>query len=319
MKPEVWQSIRPHLLKITSVDFTGGGEPLLQPHLVKWIRQARSAGCETGILTNGLLLDETTAQTLIEAGIDWLCISMDGATAELYNRIRRGSDFETVCRNIRTLNRFRKGKHPKLMINFVLMKINFHQIKPMVHLADGLGVDQINFKQCDVIRGKHGRGMGLFAARLDRKTKQLAKKLHKARKLAEKRRIGTTAFAFTPKEMPVCDQAPPSAMFVRYDGMVAPCINLAFGGPTTFLGRSVTMPRIQYGRLPENNLVDIWEGKACRFYRQLFEPRTAAYEKVYVDGMLRAVSNIDRLHRNAIEAMPKAPNGCDVCHYLYDI
>ncbi|MGD9008093.1 MAG: hypothetical protein PVG41_09235 [Desulfobacteraceae bacterium] len=67
-----------------------------------------------------MLLNEVKAKALIEAGIDWICVSMDGATAEMYNKIRRGSDFERVCRNVAALDRLRKGKHPKLMIKGVV-------------------------------------------------------------------------------------------------------------------------------------------------------------------------------------------------------
>jgi MoaA/NifB/PqqE/SkfB family radical SAM enzyme len=319
MQPEIWQAVRLHLPRIQSIDFTGGGEPLLQPHLVQWVHDAHSAGCETGILTNALLLDEIKAKALMEAGIDWICVSMDGATADIYEKIRRGSDFERVCRNVAALDRLRSGKHPKLMINFVLMTINIGQVEEMVSLTAQLGVNQLNFKQCDVIRGRHGRGLGLFASQTDKTIRQLEKRLRKARNLAGKLGIQTTAFRFTPNELPVCAQDPRNSMFVRYNGVVAPCINLAMGGPTTFLGESVTMPQVQYGRLPGSDLAEIWDAKPCQFYRNLFQARATAHEKVYVDGMLRATSNLDRLEQNAKDAMPNAPKGCSVCHYLYDI
>jgi molybdenum cofactor biosynthesis enzyme MoaA len=52
MTHDIWESIRLHLADINSVDFTGGGEPLLQPKLAEWIAQANAAGCETGFLSN---------------------------------------------------------------------------------------------------------------------------------------------------------------------------------------------------------------------------------------------------------------------------
>jgi MoaA/NifB/PqqE/SkfB family radical SAM enzyme len=319
MQPDIWRAVKPHLPRIQSVDFTGGGEPLLQPHLEQWVHDAHRAGCETGILTNALLLDEVRADALIEAGIDWICVSMDGATAEIYDKIRRGSDFKRVCRNVAALDRLRRGKHPKLMVNFVLMTINIDQVEEIVSLAARLGVDQINFKQCDVIRGRHGRGLGLFASQADKAIRQLEKRLKKVRSSAQKHGIQTTAFRFTPNELPVCAQDPRNSMFVRYNGAVAPCINLAMGGPTTFLGKSVTMPQVQYGRLPQRDLAKIWDAEPHRFYRKLFEARTAAHEKVYIDGMLRCASNLERLEQNAKSAMPAAPKGCSACHYLYDI
>ena len=80
MQPEIWEAIRPHLRDVVSVDFTGGGEPLLQPRLVEWIIDANRAGCETGVLTNALLLTKETSRKLIAAGLDWICISIDGST-----------------------------------------------------------------------------------------------------------------------------------------------------------------------------------------------------------------------------------------------
>ena len=55
MSDAVWAAIRPYLSEVNSVDFTGGGEPLLQPKLEEWIAEAKNAGCETGFLSNGLL------------------------------------------------------------------------------------------------------------------------------------------------------------------------------------------------------------------------------------------------------------------------
>ena len=50
MTAEIWEAIRPYLPQVQSVDFTGGGEPLLQPRLAEWIAQAKAVGCETGFL-----------------------------------------------------------------------------------------------------------------------------------------------------------------------------------------------------------------------------------------------------------------------------
>ena len=173
-------------------------------------------------------------QQILNAGVDWICISMDGADAEMYEKIRIGSNFERVCENVANIAGLRSGNRPKTMINFVLMDLNFHQVEEIVRLAARLGVDQINFKQCDVIRGESGKGHGLFRAEETKEIRRLKKTLGKARRLAKKLNILTTAFSFTPEEKPVCEQDPRDSMFVRYDGTVAPCINLAIGGPTTF-------------------------------------------------------------------------------------
>jgi short-subunit dehydrogenase/MoaA/NifB/PqqE/SkfB family radical SAM enzyme len=320
MTPAVWGAIRPYLDRVQSVDFTGGGEPLLQPKLAEWITDATKAGCETGFLSNGLLLTEDKLKKILDAGINWICISMDGATAEMYNKIRVGSNFDRVCENLANIARLRKGKVPKTMINFVLMDINVHQMEEIVQLAVRLGVDQVNFKQCDVIRGQQGEGLGLFASEETRETRRLQKSLKKARRLAKRLNIETTAFAFTPQELAVCEQDPRDSVFIRYDGAVAPCINLALGGPTTFLGKDVTMPSVHYGRLPGDDLMDLWETESCQFYRKKFQARIEKYDRIIMDNLIGASGgNRLKVLKEAQEEMPDPPKGCNVCHYLFDI
>ena len=320
MTAEIWEAIRPYLSQVQSVDFTGGGEPLLQPRLAEWIADAIKAGCETGFLSNGLLLKEEKLKKILDAGINWICISMDGATAEMYNKIRVGSNFDRVCENVANIARFRAGNIPKTMINFVLMDVNSQQMEEIVQLAARLGVDQLNFKQCDVIRGREGKGFGLFASEENREIRGLQKSLKKARRLAKKLNIETTAFAFTPQELPVCDQDPRDSLYIRYDGTVAPCINLALGGATTFLGNEVDMPSVHYGKLPGDDLMDLWETESCRFYRQRFAERFQTHDNLIVRNLFESGgSGREKILQAAREAMPDPPRGCNVCHYLYDI
>ncbi len=293
---------------------------MLQPRLVEWVTEAASAGCETGILTNGLLLTREKADELIKAGLDWICVSMDGADKDEYEKIRVGSDFERVCNNLENIAKLRRGKKPKTMINFVLMRINLHQVHQIVGLAYKLGVDQVNFKQCDVVRGEHGKGLGLFGPKPTGETRTTEKNLRKALSLARKKGIKTTSFPFTPGERPVCEQDPRDSIFIRYDGVAAPCINLANGGPTTFLGDDVVMPVVHYGRITERDILDLWDSVPCTFYRKRFRDRVQRYEDTFFKSLIGGSPPAHhRLLELAIAAMPEAPQGCKVCHYLYDL
>lgn len=320
MSQHVWDAIRPHLPQVRSIDFTGGGEPLLQPKLVDWIAEAKDAGCETGFLSNGLLLKHAKLEEILDAGLDWICISMDGATSDMYEKIRVGSSFERVCENVSNIANLRSAKTPKTMINFVLMDLNNHQIEDIVRLAEKLGVDQVNFKQCDVIRGDAGKGHGLFGPKETREIRRLKKSLEKARRLAKKLNIRTTAFSFTPEERSVCEQDPRNSMFIRYDGTAAPCINLAIGGPTTFLGKEVIMSSVHYGRLPDDDLLALWNSDTCKLYQQQFEQRVKKHDETIMNRLIGSSgSNRERTFQAAKEAMPEPPRGCNVCHYLFDI
>ncbi len=320
MPQEVWEALRPHLPEVQTIDFSGGGEPLLQPKLVEWITEAKAAGCETGFLTNGFLLKKELARQMISAGVDWIAFSMDGATADIYGEIRKGCDFERVCENLANIAALRVGEVPKTMINFVLMQKNFHQVEEIIRLAARLGAGQVNFKQYDVLRGECGKGYGLFAPKETREVRRLEKSLSKVRRLGRRLQVHTTAFSFIADEQPVCDQDPRDSLFIRHDGFVAPCINLALGGPSTFLGEEVTMPTVHYGRLPEQNLPDLWQTERCMFYRERFRHRVYAHD-AEIEGISSEISwtKYQKTMQTAKEAMPEPPEGCRVCHYLYDM
>ncbi len=320
MHPSVWHALRPSLQDVVEIDFSGGGEPLLHPSLSEWIAEAKRAGCRAGFLTNGTLLDEPTASRMLQAGVDWIAFSADGASAETFESIRRGADFTTFCDNVRRLTRMRVGKIPRVMFNVVMMPSNIAELEPIVRWAADLQVDQVNFKQCDVVRSGAERHFGLFASKADREVRRNEKALKKARKLARKLKIETTAFAFVPDELPVCDQDPRHSVFIRYDGRVAPCINLAIGGPSRFLGEDVDMPVVHYGRLPEDDLASLWTTDSCRFYRTRFEARAKAHDgELARSNFEPSLIKLQEVLAKAREAMPEAPPGCRTCHYLYDI
>lgn len=58
MDSKVWAAVKPWLREAEMVDFTGGGEPLLQPDLNQLVGDAADAGCQAGFLTNWHLVDD---------------------------------------------------------------------------------------------------------------------------------------------------------------------------------------------------------------------------------------------------------------------
>jgi len=79
------------------------GEPLLHKELPKMVEYAKRKGVlDIRLNTNGMLLDRSTAIALSDAGLDYLIISVDGATKATYESIREGGDFEVLVKNIIT-------------------------------------------------------------------------------------------------------------------------------------------------------------------------------------------------------------------------
>lgn len=317
MKQEVWDAIIPALSHVGMVDFTGAGEPLLQPRLVNWISDAKKAGCKVGFLSNGLLLTEERAKDVIEAGIDWICFSVDSPYKDEYERIRIGSDFSTVCENISFFVKA-KSSSTKVMMNFVMMELNFHSMRDFVRLAADLGVDQINFRQCEHVRGEHGRGFGLFGKEMTPEIKRREAELKHVCSVAKKLGIKTQTAPFTPLEQCVCGQDPRDSLFVRYDGAVSICNSLAYGGLSVFLGQDVQFPEVICGRLPKGDLFDAWSAPLSWLYRETFAERCREYEKICVEAFVgdARITN-DRLSKMIRQRLREAPSGCKVCNYLY--
>ena len=79
------------------------GEPLLDDRLEDRIRYAKQKGIATvKIFSNGSLLNEPRARGLIDAGLDEIKISFDGASKEEFERIRFPLKFDVVDGEPRT-------------------------------------------------------------------------------------------------------------------------------------------------------------------------------------------------------------------------
>jgi MoaA/NifB/PqqE/SkfB family radical SAM enzyme len=315
----VWEALVPHLPDVASVDFTGSGEPLLHPSLFHWMGQAREAGCRIGFLTNGTLLDGEACRRILDIDTDWVGVSLDGARPATYEAIRPGASFETVTGNIRRLAAARSGHRPRILLNMVMMRENVGELEEVVQLASALGADRVIFKQCDVVRGPHGRGMGLFGPGPGREVERHQRTVDRARRLARKRGLETDAYSFVPEELPVCDQDPRLSLFIRCDGVVAPCISLAHGGETTFLGETTTMPAVSFGRLPGDDLAALWRTPLCRSFRETFAARVEAHDRQLAAGSFSSIEQLNRAFENARRSMIRPPDGCDRCHYLYGL
>ena len=124
----------------------GLGEPLLAPDLLRMVEYAAARNVRVGFNTNGTLLTEDRAERLIQGGLDWLHISVDGATAETYAHIRGRARLQLVGRNVR---RFVEVQHrlgaerPDVQIVVVAMRRNLAELPAIVGLAAEWGVHDV--------------------------------------------------------------------------------------------------------------------------------------------------------------------------------
>ncbi len=88
------------------------GEPLLNPCLEEIISRARQAKLNTYMVTNGMLLTPERTETLLEAGLGGVVVSIDGWDAESWKQKQAGIDPQAVMQNLAAFQRIKQKQDP---------------------------------------------------------------------------------------------------------------------------------------------------------------------------------------------------------------
>lgn len=116
----------------------GLGEPMMHPRLFDMIEQAAARGIRVSINSNLTLVTPRRAQRCVASGLDQLHVSIDGATAQTYERIRVQARFSRVLESLASLSRTRRelaSSRPRLRLITVAMRQNLHELADLVRLA----------------------------------------------------------------------------------------------------------------------------------------------------------------------------------------
>ena len=137
-------------LKVKFIDLRGGGEPTTHPEFRRFAQMCVKAGFDMSLLTNGTLLDSSTARLLVE-GFSFLIVNLDASNDEVYNQIHRPRDpreLQRVLANIDRVVRERDGAESKLTVGVQmrLCQANFNFLEQTTRLARDTGVDYIQFR-----------------------------------------------------------------------------------------------------------------------------------------------------------------------------
>lgn len=143
---ERFQRIVDELPGLERLTLQGLGEPLLAPRLVDMVAYAAARGIAVGFNTNAQLLTPERSRQLVDAGVAWLHVSVDGATAATYERIRSGARFARLERHVPALTAAadrRGGGRPAICLVFVAMRRNIRELPDVVRLAARWGVPSV--------------------------------------------------------------------------------------------------------------------------------------------------------------------------------
>jgi pyrroloquinoline quinone biosynthesis protein E len=142
LSTEVWSRVFREAAEagVLQVDFTGG-EPLARPDIVDLVRAARATGLYVSLITSGLPLDEARLDELVQAGLDHIQLSFQGAAEESANEI---SGTKAHAHKLKVLD-WLKRRRVALTLNFVIHRSNIDQIGEMLALGESSCAGRIEF------------------------------------------------------------------------------------------------------------------------------------------------------------------------------
>ena len=124
------------------------GESLLNKQVYSMIEHAQRQNVGTNLSSNFVRLDSSDIDNIIDSGLEYLIVSLDGTSQESYIQYRVGGDYDRVIENLSELLRRRNARGKKTPVvewQFLVMKQNQHEVGQAEVLAKKLGVDLLRF------------------------------------------------------------------------------------------------------------------------------------------------------------------------------
>jgi radical SAM protein with 4Fe4S-binding SPASM domain len=262
------------LPELEVVTLQGLGEPLMAPDLFPMLEYGATRGLRMGFNTNATLLTRATAERLIAARVDWLHVSLDGATAQTYESIRAQSSFAKVADNVRglvELMRKRGADRPRLSLVFVAMRRNLHELPAVVRLAAEWGIPTLrvqnlshSFSDTDPAGAyREIREFAAAEALWQSPSAVDAAVFDEARAVAAARGVALRLPELDVDAAPVTSgrgcEWPWTSAYVRHDGRVQPCC-MVMGGDRAILGDLATA-----------TFPDVWRSDGYEAFRAALE------------------------------------------------
>lgn len=135
------------------------GEPYLHPDFLSLVKAASEKNIYTVTSTNAHFLSARKATETVQSGLDRILISIDGASQETYESYRKGGKLAKVIEGTKNLVKAKSqlnSSTPHIIIQFLVVKPNEHEIPEILQLGKDLGVDEVKLKTAQVYDFKNG-------------------------------------------------------------------------------------------------------------------------------------------------------------------
>ena len=128
---------------------SGYGEPTIHPQYKELLVHLSRYEALIDFFTNGMHLDDELCQFLVQGHVHRISISFSGVTAEEYENIYIGGDYERVLGGIRRLAKAKEqagSLYPRIEINSLAFRHHIEQLPDFVKLMGEAGANVIHVK-----------------------------------------------------------------------------------------------------------------------------------------------------------------------------
>jgi len=123
---------------------TTSGEPLLTSYFKEIPFILRNYDTKLNLTTNGMMLTEDISRLIMPVLSD-VKVSFDGSTKKTFEKIRLGSNYENIIKNIEDFIKIRDSSYykPTLTLQTTLMLENIKELPDIVKIAHNIGADRV--------------------------------------------------------------------------------------------------------------------------------------------------------------------------------
>jgi MoaA/NifB/PqqE/SkfB family radical SAM enzyme len=279
---ETFEALIPSLRFFSHVHLSGWGEPLLHPRLWDMVRAVRGQGLKVGLTTNGLGLNEEVQMRALEH-LDMVAISLDGARAETYEKLRPGADFHRLVQQVAALCSRKRSlglERPEVVLLFLKLRPNLAELPEFIRLAASLEVDRVNAPNLDFIPVPEMEPLSLLTS--GSPDPEIEALQREAEAEAEVLKMPFRNFSLSPNfDLRVCDANPLRNTFVTVSGEVAPCVYLGLpvAGRFTrrYFNKSYQTGNYSYGNVRERGLLKLSQQPAYLNFIDYFRGPSAIF------------------------------------------
>ncbi len=239
---EEFEYYLPMFHKALRFKLQGMGEPFLNKRLPDMVERACEQGYWVEVISNASLFHLRPLQRLVGLRSFEMTVSLDGASKEVFERVRPGSEFEQIESNI-------KSSPLPIAAWMVVTTENQEDVEAMPAMLEDWGVKKLGLQTIVIDYGKEE----LDALTLEKRSTKVLR-TDDVKEMFSQRNIALTIADRLYDRKKICPW-PWQGMFVDSNGNVVPCCRI---------GDAELM---NMGNLKEQSLDEIWNSSAYQEFR----------------------------------------------------